>query len=488
MKKHATTHKLLRVVLAGVLASGLMIPTAAIATEQENAAAVPVEEVASSAAAPQAEIVGPADGQWTNVGDFALLGGTVYSDYVITNNVLHITSNKPMTIKMAEGKTTTSQTIQIDAGIKADLTLAGVTIESATSSPINMITNSDEDRDGVKVVNANQIKNKTMLHLTLADGTTNTLKNTTANNDGWPGIRCGWGSVLVIDDSIRNLDTNNQIVTPKNGMIGEDVTLISGQTLKAGDPITNMDSTNRGVLIAQGWGQSAGIGGGPKENGGTIIINGGDITSTSSSSGNLSYSNGAGIGGGAGGSGTTITINGGKVVAQAGYCGSGIGSGLGYYEGSGNMSCTAKADAIDIPTGKANDQGYGFFDSFTAEFQTGNVQSPGSRHYHTVAGDITLNGGYVFAKSGGHGNAFGQSCGHGPASNKNHLVRITGGTMITEADPNINNPWLYSIGARLGYTIVTGGSVFVQNRTTGQKQPMFQGIGDTAFNTTGIES
>lgn len=34
MKKQTVSHKLLRVLLAGVLASGLMIPTAALATEQ----------------------------------------------------------------------------------------------------------------------------------------------------------------------------------------------------------------------------------------------------------------------------------------------------------------------------------------------------------------------------------------------------------------------------------------------------------------------
>ncbi|MEY8340887.1 hypothetical protein AAK988_06560, partial [Adlercreutzia muris] len=538
-------HRFLRSALAAVLAWGLMVPAGAAYADGENTATPPLSSEnssgegafdgplvdagaepldqtpqdgtasqaegvlqavttagqylqraataardASDAATPAGDPV-PSDGGWvTPAGcQLQISGGTDGTDYSFADGILHILSSKPLTVKMADGVTTTAQTIQIDAGVHADLTLAGVTIQSTTSAPINMVNNVKDiaDNDGKapenqrKAATADEIRRKTMLHLTLASGTSNILESTVSANSGWPGIRCGWGSVLVIDDEVRNLDTSNNIVTPVNGLIGSDVTLIGGQKLSAGSAPTEMDAKNPGELTAVGRGQSAGIGGGPKENSGTIIINGGRITATSTSN-NLSYSNGAGIGGGAGGSGTVITINGGRIKATAGYCGSGIGSGLGYYTTSTNMDCTAKGDAIDILKKEENSHGYSFIDTVTTEFNTGDVQYPGLENYHTVAGDITLNSGFVDAHNGGHGNAFGQSCGHGPASNKNHIIRVTGGTLLATVTYGSGPPRLLEIGARLGYTLITGGSVRVSNVN------MFQGFGDTAYNTQGVET
>ena len=397
----------------------------------------------------------------------------------------------------------TAHNIEVNAGVKADLTLAGVNISTTSVAPINLVTNVYDiaENDGKaesekrKAKHAGEIRKKTMLHLTLADNSTNSLVCTTKSN-GSPAIRCGWGSVLVIDDSITNIKAGGSkfnledIVTPANGVVASNVTLLNGKALSAGDPLCDLEPAEavRGRLTAHGGGHSAGIGSGPKENAGTIIINGGDIYSQGIyiTAGSDGYC-GAGIGGGGGGSGTVITINGGKIVAQAGYCGSGIGAGLGWRNSQPLMnSGVAKPDAINIPNSEAEAYGYSFLATVTPEFNTGNIQAANELNYHTVAGDITLNGGYVDARSGGHGNAFGQSCAHGPASNKNHIVRITGGTLLTTANPSISDPWLYSIGARLGYTIVTGGSVQVTNRSNGT--PMFQGIGDTAFNTQGIAS
>ena len=73
-----------------------------------------------------------------------------------------------------------------------------------------------------------------------------------------------------------------------------------------------------GQLIATGGSSSAGIGGGNKENGSYITINGGTVTATGTA--------GAGIGGGAYGAGSHITINGGMVTAT-GVVGAGIGGG-----------------------------------------------------------------------------------------------------------------------------------------------------------------
>lgn len=437
-----------------------------------------------------------------------MLGGTSGTDYSFEGSILHIKSSTPLTVKMASGKTTTAQTIDIDAGVKADLTLAGVNISTTARSPINMITNSMDTASGAKATNANQIRNKTMLYLTVADGTTNNLLFTRTDetlNTGWPGIRCGWGSVLVIDDSVANIRAGgskfnlDDIVTPDNGMIGSDVTLLNGMVLKAGEAIGKMESPNAGILLAQGGLHSAGIGSGPSENAGTLVINGGDVTARMSVA-NYDF-NGSGIGGGGNGSGTVITINGGKVSAYGAGCGTAIGAGFGYHHASHNGS-TFKPDAIGVPTtinSYALSQGYSFWAvarspySYEADgandFARSTLQTGGSVSSHTVAGDITINGGYVYAKSGIHGNAIGQSCGHGPNTNRGHLIRITGGTVVAESQhPDSIDPYMFGIGARLGYTIVTGGSVYVQEGKSAaySGKVLFQGLGGTAYNTLGV--
>ena len=442
--------------------------------------------------------------------DFQILGGVADTDYSFDGSIIHIKSSTPLTLKMAAGKTITAQTIQIDAGVKADLTLAGVNIATTARSPINMITNSMDTASGAKATNADQILNKTTLYLTVADGTNNSLLFTRTDetlNTGWPGIRCGWGSILVIDDSIANIKAGgskfnqDDIVTPENGMIGSDVTLLNGSSLKAGDAIGKMESANAGTLVAQGGLHSAGIGSGPSENAGTLIINGGNITSKIVVN---SYDfNGSGIGGGGNGSGTVITINGGKVSAFGGGCGTAIGAGFGYHSSSHNGS-TYKPDAIGVDQGSvnsyANSQGYSFWGvANTAPYTYGadgindfagsTLQTGTTKTTFTVAGDITINGGYVYAKSGIHGNAIGQSCGHGPNTNRGHIIRITGGTVVAESqNPGSTNPYMFGIGARLGYTIVTGGSVYVQKGTSAaySGKVLFQGLGGTAYNTLGV--
>lgn len=392
--------------------------------------------------------------------DFQVLGGTADTDYSFDGTILHIKSSTPLTVKMAAGETTTAQTIQIDAGVKADLTLAGVTISTSTTAPINMITNSMDTESGTKATNADQIRNKTMLHLTLADGSVNTLSNTLTGNGaaGSPAIRCGWGSVLVIDDEIRNLDQSNNIVMPENGMVGADVTLIGGQTLKKGDPLSDMDSANPGKLIAQGGAHSSGIGSGPKENAGKLVFNGGVIESTASNTANADYNTGAGIGAGDGGSGTIMIFNGGNITAQASYHGAGIGCGWGWT----NPGAIEKPDAIVIPSGAANSNGYSFWDG---------------THFDNVAGDIYINGGYIISRGASHGNAFGEACGGSVTSNRNHIIRVTGGTLLPSSVSG-----RYDIGGKNGYTIVTGGSV----KLSGDGK--FEGLGGTAYNTQGIET
>ena len=452
----------------------------------------------------------PAAPESVTAGDFTVVGGKAATsqtagdgDFFFEGSTLHILTSTPLTVSTAAA---TGHNIEINAGVKADLTLAGVNINSSLA-PINLVTNSDEDKDGVKVTNANQITNKTMLYLTLAEGKTNTLVCNNVTATGSPGIRCGWGSILVIDDAVTNVRAGgskfnlDDIVTPEGGMVPEDVTLYDGVTrLKAGDSLVEMEAPDCRLNVT-GGGHSAGIGSAANENAGTLIFNGGIITSQVLpwNSSRWALSNGAGIGGGSSGSGTVMIFNGGNVTATAGSCGAGIGSGLGYYS-SDHRGGTPKADAINIPTGEAASGGYSFDarpDSvewfcckaaqMTCPQGVHYLGSAKDTNYFTVAGDITVNGGFVSANSGQHGNAFGQSCAHGPSSNHNHIVRVTGGTLLTNTyDINSTNPPRAALGASFGYTIVTGGSVMVQKKANGK--PAFQGIGGTAYNTQGVET
>ena len=90
------------------------------------------------------------------------------------------------------------------------------------------------------------------------------------------------------------------------------ITVTSGKTLTI---------DGEGTLISQGIADESGIGGGPTQEIGTIIIDGGTIIATGGNGG-------AGIGGGSYGDGGTVIINGGTVSATGKGGGSGIGRGI----------------------------------------------------------------------------------------------------------------------------------------------------------------
>ena len=101
-----------------------------------------------------------------------------------------------------------------------------------------------------------------------------------------------------------------------------------------------------GNVTATGGGSGAGIGGGLNGSGGTITIHGGSVTATG---GPLA----AGIGGGTEGSGGTVTIHGGNVTATGGGSGAGIGGGL---NGSGSSFATGTdGHALIVANGGISD-------------------------------------------------------------------------------------------------------------------------------------
>lgn len=446
--------------------------------------------------------IAPHAESWTTAGDYQILGGikgsSTSGDYYNDGSILHIRSSTPLTLKTS-GET--SQTIQIEPGVHANLTFAGITVVSKKAPALNMITNINDTATGARATSADQIRNKTTLHITIADGTRNRLQcsSTTWSTvwEGYPGLRCGWGSEVTIDDSILNEDQEGNTIIPVNGKIGSDATLSNGTTIKAGDSLSVLDASNPGWLNIYGGSGCAGLGSGPKENAGKITINGGRINayalqqlggSATKYPTNSHQSTGAGIGGGFGGSGTSITINSGVVYANASSCGAAIGAGFGFGVTKSHASnVSPHSDAIAVPEGEANSHSYSWYGVVSKDFASTVNGEPdgtaaGTIAYHTVAGDITINGGYVRAENGGHGNAIGESCTDGPNSNKDHVIKITGGTVNIIMNVGHNTPMIYELGARLGYTVITGGSVKVTSKDK------FQGIGDTAFNTDGVSS
>ncbi|MBS6866637.1 MAG: hypothetical protein KH196_13245, partial [Oscillospiraceae bacterium] len=300
---------------------------------------------------------------------------------------------------------------------------------------------------------------RTSVHLTLADGSTNTLAVTPANTER-PAIRCGEGSVLVIDDSVWNQTAVGEAITPEQGRVPYDCTLKNGTELKQGDPLWKMDSETPGALTVTGGACSAGIGGGPREASGSLTIQGGNIEAHTLNPGQYNHGGGAGIGGGIGGGvgctleGGGLTINGGNIKAYGSYHGAGIGAG---------SQAPLPIHAASVLPGALQAPTY----TYTEQYPNA---SP-------VPGDITVNGGYTLVYGYTHGNALGGACanvnniGHG-GKDIPHELRITGGTLKPISQ---RGQYSYDVGALGGKVIVTGGSFPVGKYSGGVDGLSFQG-------------
>ena len=409
---------------------------------------------------------------WESIGGFQVKGGILgdesSGDCWFENNVLHVRTSTPITVRTppsvdgegnvvldADGRvvpTTTNNSIQIDAGVRANLTLAGVDIKT-TSIPLNVTTNKWATESGEAATIGSQIplEKQTSLYLTLADGSVNKLATTTGS---FAALRCGDGSILFIDDAVRNVDVNGEPIPIYGAKIDADVTLGDGTFLAKGTSVHALDSANPGSLTCTSWSNGAGIGGCASEAGGTMTFNGGDISVPNGWGSGCS-----GIGGGGWGSGTLtlITFNSGRYDIRGGAHGAGIGAGA--YVGGGYNG--DPADLI-VDTKKSSEHG----DFVVAGTPNG--------------GNILVNGGYIISIGGGHGAGFGGACtGSGRASILNSIIRITGGTLLpkgagniaSEASPEI----LPDIGGYDGHVIIEGGSIYCSDRYG------FLGIGDTAW-------
>lgn len=348
-------------------------------------------------------------------------------------------------------KGTSTYAIHIGQGVKADVTLAGVNLTGA--STFEVLTNRTGAGEG------------TYCYLTIKDDTTNILKP--ASGYG-AGLRCGKTSTLVIDDENPNIVAGgsklnvNDIITPKKGKVGFDGATLNGTAVRADSSLDLLDSEKPGTLKAYARSQSAAIGGSAAEDSGTLIFNGGNIVAMGScqTEGNLERTTddgtddgGAGIGAGNMANGTVIIFNGGNILAKAAFHGSGIGGGYcngNYFSAANNVR---NSNAI--------------------------VNTKDGISSKSVAGDITINGGYIRSYGSGHGNAFGQAC---CGTNTKKTITVTGGTLLPWSTTSAS---YYDIGGAGGYVVITGGSIKLTGAVAGEPYTgnKFQsGEGNKAYN------
>ncbi|WP_302963657.1 hypothetical protein [uncultured Adlercreutzia sp.] len=431
------------------------------------------------AAAPLADPSPDAQG-WVTCGDLRVKGGTYGVDFVYTpgdvqynganygtSDVVEVLTSTPLTFSDAadHGKDAPGATgIQVNPAVHADITLASVHIVHLM--PFNLMTNANQDR-------ANPT-DPTRCHITLADGSDNVLMALQANRYNGAALRCGEGSVLVIDDSVRNTtepngnvhNQHNEVV-PVNGFIGRSVTLSNGLHLSTGDPISRLDSENPGRLSVHGGYTAAGIGGTCAESAGVMTFNGGIIEAGTSQQGGpesaaAQYWTGAAIGGGNFGGGTGMTFNSGRIYAEAPTHGAAIGAGC-------------------------HEPGQRHWGNWWPDaFNTADSDDRELVHATASAGDITINGGFIHAVADCHGNAFGDGCENALCSSVNtgHVLRVTGGTLVPDASKTTLPDWFFDLGLNGGHAIITGGSVRCATRGTdasGNDVYSFSGIGGTAW-------
>lgn len=423
------------------------------------------EAAVQAAAVPQAASLADVTGLTITADDGQPLVEGV--DYELTADTATNTGGKLVVLKTERAVTVTGTSkdnygLQVAAGVHASITFNNVTIKAPI--PFDIVTNLNGTADGTPATRGYEIlpEKRTSVHLTLADGSVNTLTVTPANTER-PALRCGEGSVLVIDDSVWNQTAAGEAITPEQGRVPYDCTLKNGTELKQGDPLWKMDSETPGALTVNGGYCSAGIGGGYREDSGKMTIEGGCLEVYATNPGNAyqNFSLGAGIGGGTGGGtgctleGSGLTINGGDIKAYGSYHGAGIGTGC--VNGDGiHVHASALPGAISSRLGTC---------------------SVGHANEAPIPGDITINGGYSTAYGYTHGNAFGGGClsavntGHGDATTP-HEIKITGGTL---KPVSLRTGKSYDVGALGGKVIVTGGSFPVGKYSGGVDGLSFQG-------------
>lgn len=352
---------------------------------------------------------------------------------------------------------TTTHTITVESG-EQKITLSGVNIDVS------------DIRDGIPCAFAIEGGQVT---LTLADGSTNTLKSGLID-DKKTGISCA--GLWVNQDAELIIEGDTGALTAVGGGTG------------------SHGFDNKGKASGIGASRVYGSAYDNKYNTvGDITINGGRVEATGSAA--TGYG-GAGIGGGDNTS--RITINGGTVIAKAGHLNgtgaAGIGSVYGHKE---NKTITINGGTVTATGGSAGIGGGAYKSAGTVVINNGTVTATSAGNGAGIGGgggawasddmgiggSITINGGTVTAKGGEYGAGIGGGGIDGQQGNKagaqaSGNITITGGAVKATGGkyaPGIGSGALGKINAdkmplndyagRMGEIVISGGSVNAVNDT-----------------------
>ena len=388
-------------------------------------------------------------GAMADTGAFTVTGGTEGEDYSYANGVLTILSSKSLIISNKDANTPTTDRIVIGSGVTANLTFAGVNISLGVN----------ENTNGVSAVT---VPSGATLHLTLEDGSVNTVVGDVNKEEIGSKIKNGAGieapAGVTLTISCANSEKTGHVCDESCGSLiasagagtsngysagiggksaaGGSITInggnikatgVGGAGIGGGDWKTRCSGgtieINGGIIEANGGFRSAGIGG-SDASGGSITINGGVVKATGDQN-----QGGAGIGGGDNGDGGDITISGGTVMAYGAVGGAGIGGG----DGGGNITITGgTVTAYGAVGGAGIGGGRSGGDGDEIRISGGTVTAYGAWGGAGIGGgrpgnggDITISGGTVMA-CGAEGGA-GIGGGKGSSSGK---ITISGGTVI----------------------------------------------------------
>ena len=185
---------------------------------------------------------------------------------------------------------------------------------------------------------------------------------------------------------------------------------------EAGNLIINDKNNLQGILDVTGGRASAGIGGGFKQEGKNITINGGNITITGGDAA-------AGIGGGATGVGENITINGGNITVTGGEASAGIGGGAG--EAGENITINGGDVTVTGGVGAAGIGGGANGAGKNITISGGKVHVTGREGAAGIGGGVNENGENITI-SGGNITVTGDKKGSGIGSGSSgHCENIT---------------------------------------------------------------
>ena len=249
---------------------------------------------------------------------------------------------------------------------------------------------------------------------------------------GIGGGSYGSGSVEIYGGNITATGGNNGAAGIGGGEEGSGSVTVSGGTV---------------VAYSNASGGGAGIGGG-NNNVGIVNISGGNITATA-------YSSGAGIGGGRNGDDSLVTISGGEVHAVSNNAAAAIGGGFKtkgtVIINGGTVTASVSSTSSYGPAGIGGGSGIGGTGEVTITdgtvSATGGSGGAGIGGGRGCSGNVNISGGTVTKAIGNNGGA-----GIGGGSDGAGNVNISGGTITEAKSSTTNNNGAAGIGGGVGGT------------------------------------